>query len=105
MLIFQVVELLNQASLQPKDSQRITILRKVQELIVHKDPDLLDSFLDVSTVVFKALSQILDLNLCLGVVIENKITLAQTAELCNSLPARTEVLDLSVMMEVTKVCW
>ncbi|XP_061172101.1 symplekin-like isoform X1 [Saccostrea echinata] len=42
----KVVELLNQASLVQKDQQKINILRQVQELIIHKDPTLLDNFLD-----------------------------------------------------------
>lgn len=42
----RVVELLNQASLMQRDSQRISNLKIVQELIIHKEPDLLDSFLD-----------------------------------------------------------
>ncbi|XP_071079022.1 symplekin-like isoform X1 [Haliotis cracherodii] len=42
----RVVELLNQASLAQRDAQKISNLRQVQELIVHKDPTLLDNFLD-----------------------------------------------------------
>ncbi|KAI8505657.1 hypothetical protein Bbelb_168460, partial [Branchiostoma belcheri] len=41
-----VVDLLNQASLMPKDVQKINTLKQVQELIVQKDPALLDNFLD-----------------------------------------------------------
>ncbi|KAH9492706.1 hypothetical protein Btru_024229 [Bulinus truncatus] len=41
-----VVELLNNAAIMPKGSDKIVNLRKVQELIVHKSPDLLDNFLD-----------------------------------------------------------
>ena len=47
----QVVELLNQTQLLTKDSQKITNLKQVQELIVNKEPTLLDNFLDVSGVV------------------------------------------------------
>ncbi|XP_066281930.1 symplekin-like [Branchiostoma lanceolatum] len=42
----KVVDLLNQASLMPKDVQKINTLKQVQELIVQKDPALLDNFLD-----------------------------------------------------------
>ncbi|KAK2181060.1 hypothetical protein NP493_413g00016 [Ridgeia piscesae] len=42
----RVVELLNQASLLQKDTQRVNNLKLVQELIVHKEPNLLDNFLD-----------------------------------------------------------
>ncbi|KAM6307755.1 LOW QUALITY PROTEIN: symplekin [Podargus strigoides] len=41
----RVVELLNQAALISNDS-KITVLRQVQELIINKDPTLLDNFLD-----------------------------------------------------------
>ncbi|XP_065520484.1 symplekin, partial [Lathamus discolor] len=40
-----VVDLLNQAALLSSDS-KITLLRQVQELIINKDPTLLDNFLD-----------------------------------------------------------
>ncbi|NXF93467.1 SYMPK protein, partial [Eubucco bourcierii] len=40
-----VVDLLNQAALISNDS-KITILKQVQELIINKDPTLLDNFLD-----------------------------------------------------------
>uniref|UniRef100_A0A3B4XQN5 Symplekin scaffold protein n=1 Tax=Seriola lalandi dorsalis TaxID=1841481 RepID=A0A3B4XQN5_SERLL len=42
---FQVVELLNQAALIPTD-EKLTVLKQVQELIINKDPSLLDNFLD-----------------------------------------------------------
>ncbi|XP_076441819.1 symplekin-like [Babylonia areolata] len=42
----KVVDLLNQASLLPNDSDKVSNLRQVQELIIHKDPELLDNFLD-----------------------------------------------------------
>uniref|UniRef100_A0A452SCX7 Symplekin n=1 Tax=Ursus americanus TaxID=9643 RepID=A0A452SCX7_URSAM len=42
---FQVVDLLNQAALITNDS-KITVLKQVQELIINKDPTLLDNFLD-----------------------------------------------------------
>lgn len=42
----KVVRLLNEASLFPKDTQRVTNLKQVQELIINKEPDLLDNFLD-----------------------------------------------------------
>uniref|UniRef100_A0A8C5XR45 Symplekin scaffold protein n=1 Tax=Microcebus murinus TaxID=30608 RepID=A0A8C5XR45_MICMU len=41
----RVVDLLNQAALITNDS-KITVLRQVQELIINKDPTLLDNFLD-----------------------------------------------------------
>ncbi|XP_071886203.1 symplekin [Anas platyrhynchos] len=41
----RVVDLLNQAALVGTDS-KITILKQVQELIINKDPTLLDNFLD-----------------------------------------------------------
>ena len=52
LLYFQVVDLLNQAALLQKDAQRISNLKMVQELIVYKEPALLDSFLDVSLILF-----------------------------------------------------
>ncbi|XP_070578226.1 LOW QUALITY PROTEIN: symplekin-like [Ptychodera flava] len=42
----KVVDLLNQAHLLTKDAQKINNLKQVQELIVNRDPALLDSFLD-----------------------------------------------------------
>lgn len=42
----KVVDLLNQASLMQKDAQKVTNLKQVQELIVHKDSNLLDNFFD-----------------------------------------------------------
>ncbi|KAM3862160.1 symplekin [Diretmus argenteus] len=41
----KVVDLLNQAALIPTD-EKLTVLRQVQELIINKDPSLLDNFLD-----------------------------------------------------------
>ncbi|KAL5463371.1 hypothetical protein EMCRGX_G032264, partial [Ephydatia muelleri] len=41
----KVVQLLNQAQLVQRD-KKLECLQQVKELIVHKDPDLLDSFLD-----------------------------------------------------------
>ncbi|KAF6079576.1 symplekin [Phyllostomus discolor] len=41
----RVVDLLNQAALITSDS-KITVLKQVQELIINKDPTLLDNFLD-----------------------------------------------------------
>uniref|UniRef100_A0A3B5Q9R3 Symplekin scaffold protein n=1 Tax=Xiphophorus maculatus TaxID=8083 RepID=A0A3B5Q9R3_XIPMA len=41
----KVVELLNQAALIPAD-EKLTVLKQVQELIINKDPSLLDNFLD-----------------------------------------------------------
>ncbi|CAB1333026.1 unnamed protein product [Coregonus sp. 'balchen'] len=43
----KVVDLLNQAALIATDS-KLTVLKQVQELIINKDPSLLDNFLDVS---------------------------------------------------------
>lgn len=42
----RVVELLNQASLMTRDALKVGNLKQVQELIVHKDPNLLDNFFD-----------------------------------------------------------
>lgn len=42
----RVVELLNQASLLQRDSMKATYLRQVQELILFKEPNLLDNFLE-----------------------------------------------------------
>ncbi|XP_078517033.1 symplekin [Lissotriton helveticus] len=42
----RVVELLNQAALATSNDGKINILKQVQELIVNKDPNLLDNFLD-----------------------------------------------------------
>ncbi|XP_060944292.1 symplekin [Limanda limanda] len=41
----KVVDLLNQAALIPTD-EKLTVLKQVQELIINKDPSLLDNFLD-----------------------------------------------------------
>ncbi|TDH07224.1 hypothetical protein EPR50_G00121250 [Perca flavescens] len=41
----RVVELLNQAALIATD-EKLTVLKQVQELIINKDPSLLDNFLD-----------------------------------------------------------
>ncbi|XP_069554867.1 symplekin [Brachyistius frenatus] len=41
----KVVELLNQAALIPTD-EKLAVLKQVQELIINKDPSLLDNFLD-----------------------------------------------------------
>ncbi|XP_075886675.1 symplekin [Nelusetta ayraudi] len=41
----RVVELLNQAALISTD-EKLTVLKQVQELIINKDPSLLDNFLD-----------------------------------------------------------
>ena len=45
--IQQIVDLLNQASVYGKDIERVQHLRHVQELILRKDPTLLDQFLEV----------------------------------------------------------
>ncbi|XP_053373588.1 symplekin-like isoform X2 [Mercenaria mercenaria] len=42
----KVVDLLNQASLMQKDAQKVGNLKQVQELIIHKDTNLLDNFFD-----------------------------------------------------------
>lgn len=42
----KVVELINQATLLSKDTQKVVNLKQVQELIVNKEPNLLDNFLD-----------------------------------------------------------
>ncbi|KAK3581424.1 hypothetical protein CHS0354_016286 [Potamilus streckersoni] len=42
----KVVDLINQASLLQKDTQKINNLKQVQELIVNKESNLLDNFLD-----------------------------------------------------------
>uniref|UniRef100_A0AAQ4QF95 Symplekin n=1 Tax=Gasterosteus aculeatus aculeatus TaxID=481459 RepID=A0AAQ4QF95_GASAC len=41
----RVVDLLNQAALIPTE-EKLTVLKQVQELIINKDPSLLDNFLD-----------------------------------------------------------
>uniref|UniRef100_A0A4W6BUV4 Symplekin scaffold protein n=1 Tax=Lates calcarifer TaxID=8187 RepID=A0A4W6BUV4_LATCA len=41
----KVVDLLNQAALIPTD-EKLNVLKQVQELIINKDPSLLDNFLD-----------------------------------------------------------
>lgn len=41
-----VVELINQAQLYTKDNLKIENLKKVQELVIYKEPALLDNFLD-----------------------------------------------------------
>ncbi|XP_043206880.1 symplekin-like [Amphibalanus amphitrite] len=42
----QCVELLNEAALLTDDVKKVANLKKVQELIIHQDPALLDNFLD-----------------------------------------------------------
>ena len=42
----RIVELLNEASTATDTSEKLEALRKVQELLVHKEPVLLDNFLD-----------------------------------------------------------
>ena len=44
--VFQIVELLNQANLLTSDKEKINLLAKVQELVIHRKPELLDSFYD-----------------------------------------------------------
>lgn len=46
-LLDKVAELLNEASLTPKESVKLTNLKHVQEIILHKCPTLLDNFLEV----------------------------------------------------------
>ena len=41
-----IVELINEASTATDASEKLEALRKVQELLVHKEPVLLDNFLD-----------------------------------------------------------
>ncbi|XP_067941603.1 symplekin-like [Watersipora subatra] len=41
-----VVELLNQASLERQGAAKVILLKQVQELIINKDPNLLDNFFD-----------------------------------------------------------
>lgn len=45
---FQVVELINNAAVTSQDKQKVMNLVQVKELIVHKEKDLLDNFLEVS---------------------------------------------------------
>jgi len=47
----KIVELIDQASLYGKDSVRVQHLRHVQELILRKDPSLLDNFLEVYLII------------------------------------------------------
>ena len=42
----RVVELLNSASVSTDQRAKLQSLRSVQELLVHKEPALLDNFLD-----------------------------------------------------------
>ena len=42
----RIVELLNDASTSTDTSEKLESLRKVQELLIHKEPVLLDNFLD-----------------------------------------------------------
>ena len=44
--LLQVVELLNTAAFLPSEKEKIATLAKVQELIIHHDPQLLDSFFE-----------------------------------------------------------
>ena len=44
--VLQIVELLNQANLLTSDKEKINLLAKVQELVIHRKPELLDSFYD-----------------------------------------------------------
>lgn len=46
-IIDKVAELLNEASLANKESERLSKLKHVQEIILRKNIDLLDNFLDV----------------------------------------------------------
>ena len=46
-IIDKVAELLNEASLVNKESERLSKLKHVQEIILRKNTDLLDNFLDV----------------------------------------------------------
>lgn len=41
-----MVELLNTAAFLPSEKERIGQLVQVQELIIHREPDLLDSFFE-----------------------------------------------------------
>ncbi|XP_023330368.1 symplekin [Eurytemora carolleeae] len=42
----QVIELLNNAQMNTGDNSKLDSLKIVQEIVVHKEPDLLDNFLD-----------------------------------------------------------
>ena len=42
--VLQVVELLNQAAFLTSEKERIATLCQVQELVVHREPELLDTF-------------------------------------------------------------
>ncbi len=46
--LYKIAELLNEALISNKDTVRVTNLKHVQELILQKNPALLDSFLDVN---------------------------------------------------------
>uniref|UniRef100_A0A3Q3NPL1 Symplekin n=1 Tax=Labrus bergylta TaxID=56723 RepID=A0A3Q3NPL1_9LABR len=54
----KVVDLLNQAVLTPTD-EKLTGLKQVQELILNKDPSLLDNFLDVTNLFHKRDNELL----------------------------------------------
>ncbi|KAF6025293.1 SYMPK [Bugula neritina] len=41
-----VVELLNQASLEQNGAAKVILLKQVQELVINKEPNLLDNFFD-----------------------------------------------------------
>lgn len=44
--IFQIVEWLNEASLNPGEDIKVTNLCKVQEILINKEPQLLPLYLD-----------------------------------------------------------
>ena len=46
---FQIVELLNTAATQADEQSKVDSLIKIQELIIHQEPGLLDNFLDEVT--------------------------------------------------------
>ncbi len=46
-LLDKLAELLNEASVSLKESVKLTNLKHVQEIILHKCPTLLDNFLEV----------------------------------------------------------
>ena len=43
-----MVELLNQAALERTGPAKVILLKQVQELIINKEPNLLDNFFDES---------------------------------------------------------
>ena len=52
-LFFKIANLLNEAATSNQDLAILTNLKEVQELVLRKNPALLDNFLDVSNLIYK----------------------------------------------------